>query len=344
MRCEICRKWLPTMKKLLFHYVRQHSKIILAGELMKLNSKSAVPRTKIKKLRKITANNKRSETIFANDNVQILCRNNEIIIRDDKSFIDMEFSFDDNNNNNTNTLIEEENNNQPKEFKKLLTFRTKKPTTITTPPSSASSEDCFKQFQFKKRIKRKRDTRNYKINITRSKNYHSLNENTGVFYLCHCRKDNEMKIEDDIKLTSDTESASETGPSLTAFCTNCGNGYENDNLLSQHMKIYKTYCGVCNKIFPTEELFKEHVETHKLKIFVCHICNQEFHTKDILYKHFETHVEDSLLESVVDMEEKYNVVPQNVPDADHQKEVFYGEYESHVQNMHTIYGFDNNDN
>lgn len=211
VRCEICRTRLPTYKILMCHYLSAHSKWKLARELLNLSVKNAVPKVFAKKRKTKTENgseskpesNKKTEMVFANDSVQILYRDNEIIIRDDKSSVDMEFSFDENSNeskdngcvlNNLQKTIEDKANNnkpnKPNELRNLLKFENnesaRRKFALTTSSSSASSEDSSKKFSFKKRIRKRRDTRDktrhYKINITRMKNCESLNESTGRFY------------------------------------------------------------------------------------------------------------------------------------------------------------------
>lgn len=206
VRCEICRTRLPTYKILMCHYLSAHSKWKLARELLNLSVKNAVPKVFAKKRKTKTENgseskpesNKKTEMVFANDSVQILYRDNEIIIRDDKSSVDMEFSFDENSNeskdncfvlnNLQKTLEDKANNNKPNKSNevKFESNESARKFALATSSSSASSEDSSKKFSFKKRIRKRRDmrdkTRHYKINITRMKNCESLNESTGRFY------------------------------------------------------------------------------------------------------------------------------------------------------------------
>lgn len=415
VRCEICHLKLPTSKSLISHYSRYHTKFKLAREILRLSLLNKIPKMFTKKNKNKTEkvseheskNIKQSQTLFVNDSVEILYRNNEIIIRDDKSSVDLEFSFNENSSETkenkfipvneeftykpVDKSVGEVNNNSVSnnkissnsELRKLLKLKDRGAVLkmgLSTSSSSASSEDSLKKFSFRKKIRKRKDTRektrHYKINITQMNNCESLDENTGSFYLCHCRNDNKITSDDcaDLKIASDTESASDTGKNhnfndLKVFCSKCGNGYRDENLLLDHMKIHETHCRVCNEIFPTEQLFKEHIQSHIFKVFVCHVCNYEFPLRHMLQKHFECHIEDSILESVIDMEEDYKVTPCSLPNMSYQtsinsilcylgehhdafynsnkvakihcdicfSEINYNEYESHLQRVHYIY-------
>jgi len=406
VRCEICRSKLPTTKSLFSHYLNSHTKFKLARELFKLSISTKIPKilskTKQNKTEKRSesrnSDNKKAETLFFNENIQILYRDNEIIIRDDRSSVDMEISFDENSSESKENhlatqkdkaievkSVNEINNNlavaNNSEFKEKLQYKTRYSTAkngVNISSSSASSEDSLREFSFKKRIRKKKESkenksRHYKINITRSNDCKTLDEHTGSFYQCHCREDNKFLDSTDLKLASDTESASDTGKNNSfndpkVFCSKCGNGYRDESLLMEHMKIHETHCRVCNEIFPTEQSFKKHIQTHMFKVFVCHICNYEFPVKPMLHKHFECHMEDSILESVLDMEEDYNTAPLILISSSYKHsignilcylgenqdmyynsqptkvycdiclcELFYSDYESHMQGTHCIY-------
>lgn len=218
-RCEICRTKLRTSGLLILHYFRYHSKLLLARQLLVQTLKSTVPKVlaKEKKSKTDTApygelqntNNdikleEKTETVFANDSLQILYRNNDIIIRDDKSSVDMEFSFDENSSEAKDIIskkvhsdfksktqnhikLETNNNTVSKgiELKKLVTWQNDTATrlVVNASSSSASSEDSVKKFCFNKRIRKRKGskgkTRHYNINITRSKSYTALDESNG---------------------------------------------------------------------------------------------------------------------------------------------------------------------
>lgn len=218
-RCEICRTKLRTSGLLILHYFRYHSKLLLARQLLLQTLKSTVPKVlaKEKKSKTDTApygepqntNNDikledKTETVFANDSLQILYRNNDIIIRDDKSSVDMEFSFDENSSEAKDIIskkvhsdfksktqnhikLETNNNTVSKgiELKKLVTWQNDTATrlVVNASSSSASSEDSVKKFCFNKRIRKRKGskgkTRHYNINITRSKSYTALDESNG---------------------------------------------------------------------------------------------------------------------------------------------------------------------
>ncbi|KAJ8953933.1 hypothetical protein NQ318_019173 [Aromia moschata] len=188
---------------------------------------------------------------------------------------------------------------------------------------SASSEDSTENLcVVKRKIKRKKGLlekrRHYRINITKLKNQQSLDENSGEFYICHCREkyksSNALQKSDLRIITSDTESCSDTGKTLLMptvetkiFCNKCGSGYNNRNELMAHMQIHETFCRLCNESFGCEFTFREHMRLHIFKVYMCHICNKEFPFKELLQMHFEYHMEDRTLETVLDMEEEYRV-------------------------------------
>lgn len=219
-RCEICRVKVPTSGLLILHYYRFHSKLLLARQLLVQTLKTTVPKVlaKEKKSKTDTAPDRephntnndikvedKTETVFANDSLQILYRNNDIIIRDDKSSVDMEFSFDENSSEakditkahldfksskastDNHIGLETNNNTLSKgiELKKLITWQNDTATrlVVNASSSSASSEDSVKKFCFNKKIKKRRGpkgkTRHYNINIRRTKNYASLDESNG---------------------------------------------------------------------------------------------------------------------------------------------------------------------
>lgn len=70
----------------------------------------------------------------------------------------------------------------------------------------------------------------------------------GDFYYCTCRDDKEKICSNEIKINSDTESASDTGKisnynyNPKVFCSKCGNGYREESMLIEHMKIHETHC------------------------------------------------------------------------------------------------------
>lgn len=217
-RCEICRTKVRTSGLLILHYFRYHSKLLLARQLLVQTLKSTVPKVLAKDKKSKTdspyqdpgnTNNDikvedKTETVFANDSLQILYRNNDIIIRDDKSSVDMEFSFDENSSEAkditakrahsdfksskaTIDKLETNNNTLSKgiELKKLVTWQNDTATrlVVNASSSSASSEDSVKKFCFNKKIKKRRGpkgkTRHYNINITRTKSYAALDESNG---------------------------------------------------------------------------------------------------------------------------------------------------------------------
>ncbi|KAH1025371.1 zinc finger and BTB domain-containing protein 24-like [Dendroctonus ponderosae] len=346
-RCEICRKKLSTYQRLIWHYVSDHSKFQLAREILKLSISNIMPKSLGKRRKLVTSNpclqSGKIETLFSNDSVQILYQNNDIIIRDDKSTIDMEFSFDEISDDSREVCITEpkfdkqfivnkqdklNNNKIAKKRLESVTVTTIENATNPASSSSTSSEDSPKTFSFKQRIKRKRDTRDkgrhYKVNITRSKNCGFLDETSGKYFECHCKGTTEDPFESTkMKSESDTESASETGKmsyfnDAKVFCRNCGNDYMEESLLSQHAKVHENQCRVCNEIFQTEGAYKIH-QSHTFLVFVCHICSYEFPAKHFLEKHLEAHLEHSIFESVIDMEQDYNRKQYTMPSISYER-------------------------
>ncbi|XP_030746026.1 myoneurin-like isoform X2 [Sitophilus oryzae] len=319
--CEICRLKLPTAKILISHYLCNHSKFKLACEILRLSVLKSTPKVLSKQLERKT--NTKS--------------NRKRIRRDDKSAVDMEFSFEEkssksqvqldnkevkltkldvNSNSSSNNIYNE--CKSVERFRNTVKLENKKclEPGLNISSSSISSEDTVRKILPRKRIKKRKDvrekTRHYKINITTLKTNESFNEITGNFYYCTCRDDNKNKVNlNSLKLTSDTESASDNAKTNTydpkVFCSKCGNGYREERMLLEHMKIHETHCRVCNEIFPTEQLFKQHIENHMFKVFVCHLCNFEFPVKQMLHNHFHHHFEDSVLDTVIDLENDYNL-------------------------------------
>lgn len=202
-RCQICQKRLTTYKRLLRHYVRDHSKYQLAREVLKLSISNIMPKTLIKKRKLVPPSlySGKPEIIFSNDTVQILYQNNDIIIRDDKSTIEMEFSFNGISDGSKEVCTTKQmfvgksvagnpdklnNNKIVKRRLESVTVTSIENATNTASSSSASSEDSTKKFSYKQRIKRKRgtrdNTRNYKVNITRFKNCGFLDEDSGKYF------------------------------------------------------------------------------------------------------------------------------------------------------------------
>ncbi|XP_060522737.1 zinc finger protein 502-like [Cylas formicarius] len=296
VRCEICCFRLRMKRSLIFHYITQHSKIQLARQLIKVCASPV--------FRKRSKFRRGSRPCLPKLKNQIC--SNEIVTRDDKSSVDLDFSFDE------TSWESKENQSVPNCLKNVSTRLdvedkanvNMKP--VSTSPSASSESSGMKAVPNKRKIKKKKPVKcrgkHYQI-ITKRKE--RLDEKNGKFYICNGR---------DINIVaSDTESASETGqvffiaPCLDAvvFCNKCGNGYNSKSALDKHMKIHETQCRVCNEFFPNEQSFKEHIQNHIFKAYVCHACNFEFPTREMLRKHFECHVEESLLETVLDMEEEY---------------------------------------
>ncbi|XP_050298307.1 PR domain zinc finger protein 15-like [Anthonomus grandis grandis] len=391
-RCGLCLAWMPSLQILKMHLIAGHSKVQLAREYLKLYIRQIFPKMFTKKRQNAKKEAKydndvfdaeKTETVFANESVQILCRDNDIIIRDDKSSVDMEFSFDENSSDMA-TNIKSNNNINSENWpnKKLLRLKKDENTgmkfEVTTSSSSASSEDhSNNKFSFKKRIRKRRNTRDstrhYKINISRSSNaFNNINADVSQ---CD-KKPNKKIFTENPKLASDTESASDTGRSYRKlfYCHVCGNGYKDCKLLLEHLQVHENRCKLCNEMLATREQYREHLQSHLFKIFVCHLCNYEFPLKHLLHKHLDSHIEDSVLESVIDMEEEYKASPcrlsSNAPyecsinsimcyllgdnfyrDANSNilshkifcdicfTEVYKVDYHTHMQTVHCVYGY-----
>ncbi|KAJ8926515.1 hypothetical protein NQ314_021117 [Rhamnusium bicolor] len=216
-RCSICRQQLPTLKSLISHYISGHSKLKIIKELLKSSILQSTPnllkhkyKCKPRKLYrkpcrtlKVDPENVKTETLYLNENIHILCGQNEIIIGDGKSNVDMEFLFDGNScesKENYYVPLKDSNGNIiPKKKIKLnendlKNKINKKKSDYCTRSPSASSEDSTENLEIvKRKIKRKKDSlekmRHYRINITKLKDQQSLNEQSGEFYICHCRED-----------------------------------------------------------------------------------------------------------------------------------------------------------
>lgn len=332
-----------------------------------------------------------TETLYLNENIHILCSQNEIIIGDNKSNVDMEFSFDENSSEskeNCYVPLKDGNGNIiPKKKIKLNKSNIKSKANFNSRNSpSASSEDSNENPQVvKRKIKRKKDvltkTRHYRINITKLKDQQTLDEKSGEFYMCHCRekynKDQAVLQRSDLRIiTSDTESCSDNSKSVSLpmvdtkiFCNKCGSGYNTYNDLVNHMQVHETFCRLCKEYFPNEYVFKEHMRLHIFKVYMCHVCGREFSFRELLQVHFECHVEDRTFETVLDMEEDYQIHRYNFMNMNYNHsinsilcylsenhdiyyysykfmkvvceicfhEVFLSDYEQHLQNVHFAY-------
>ncbi|KAJ8916119.1 hypothetical protein NQ315_004486 [Exocentrus adspersus] len=268
----------------------------------------------------------KTKTLYLNENIHILCNQNEIIIGDEKSKIDMQFSFEEHSNDSKShfTPYRDANSNIiPNKLTKLdqIGLRNKMKVCNNSSPS-ASSEASTESLQIPKRkIRRRKDplpkTKHYRIDITKLKDQQTLNEKSGEFYICHCReKYNGYRPtfqKSDLRIiTSDTESCSDTSKFMPKeegkyFCNKCGNGYSKKQDLANHMQIHETFCRLCNQFFPNEYIFREHMRLHIFKVYMCHVCGREFPFRDLLEVHFECHIEDRTFETVLDMEEEYRI-------------------------------------
>lgn len=330
VRCSICRQKYKNSKKLNFHYMRKHSKMKIVKELLTSNVLLSTPKVLHKKYKYMSPNKKtikkikmdpnsaNTETLFMNEDIHILCGQNEIIIGDGKSSVDLEFSFDETScetkENHTSTI--------PKNSKSYKKRQSSNSDYCSRSPSASSEGSNISLEKNKRKIKRKRQSlgkfKHYRINISKLENQQSLDDQTGEFYICLCREKSDLQRKSLEKsnlriITSDTETCSDAGKNYfipivdtKVFCKKCGNGYKTQQELTEHMYIHETFCRLCNTSFPSEYSFREHMRLHIFKVFMCHICNAEFLFRDMLMQHFEYHMEDRTFENVLDMEEEYH--------------------------------------
>lgn len=161
--------------------------------------------------------------------------------------------------------------------------------------------------------------RNFRFNRRNKRNNSlSLNEQTGLFYVCRCSEDAKANVvvdcfrKNDLQnLISDTDSCSDTVymPMLDSrcYCDVCGNGYMSKSKLIEHFEVHNRNCRICKKRFSTNFSYKQHMKRHLLKVFVCHLCGAEFGLKSMLMDHLDAHIEDDVFENVFSLEEDYKV-------------------------------------
>ncbi|XP_024081724.1 zinc finger protein 883-like isoform X2 [Cimex lectularius] len=86
---------------------------------------------------------------------------------------------------------------------------------------------------------------------------------------------------------------SKQGIKKTIMCTKCGLHLSTQKELkvhtrTEHKKISRQ-CGVCMQVFPTQELFVEHIiKIHPLE---CRTCGKTFHSKSSLHTHAKIHLD-----------------------------------------------------
>lgn len=278
VRCEICRHHLPTLKNLKSHYMIAHSKVQIIKELLKISLLKATPNLFMRALKRKKEH--KQKTIYLHKNIHITYSNDIIIIKDESS---------------TDHLIEltfenPQNFNLPKENPNF--------------PIPGTSKELNKDYSNNNSINHKRRT---KRDRKSKKLFHigfkkltestvSLNEHTGEFYECHCRKNSY------IKTSSDTDSCSDS--LKWYYCNSCGNGYNSTTELIEHEKQHQFTCNFCNENVPVDKS-REHLDKHIIRLFVCHICSFEFISKGLLDSHLNHHYEQTVLETVLGLEQDY---------------------------------------
>lgn len=104
VRCSVCRRRYININKLIAHVYTKHSKFSIIKYLIKKDVFSTTPNLFSKnrysyantftKRVNINSNSKETETMYLSDDFHILCGQNQVIIGDTRSSVDMEFSFD----------------------------------------------------------------------------------------------------------------------------------------------------------------------------------------------------------------------------------------------------------
>lgn len=329
VRCSICRLHFTSLKSLNLHY-HKHSKSTIIKCLIKFSVLLTIPnifrkRQKEKLLEQVNKrengikNPPMTKTLYLKDNFHILCSQNEVIIGDDQNNVNSLFSFDDSPQQTIKKYIPKLRSKSIKNLQNKA--QSKRCNSDYSSRSSASSEGSNSGLINKRKLKRKKPSprKHYHINVSKMQSTQSLDDQTGSFYTCNCRvksKSSKLMKKADLKIiTSDTESCSDTGKTMSndtkLFCTKCGNGYKTKTELTEHMYIHETFCRLCNTAFSSKYKFREHMRLHIFKVYMCHMCGAEFPLKDMFYKHFESHIEDKTLESVLDMEQDYRILRYN---------------------------------
>ncbi|KAJ8979331.1 hypothetical protein NQ317_006945 [Molorchus minor] len=169
VRCGICRQQLPTLKILISHYLTAHSKLQIIKEFLRISVLKSTPnllrhscknKTKksLKRARKAVNKEVKTETLYLNGDIHILCSQNDIIIGDSKG-VDAEFSFDENSTENScyyAPLTDNNGNIIPKKKMKPngnLKFKESKE---WRSPSTSSEDGNHNLEVIRRRIKRKK--------------------------------------------------------------------------------------------------------------------------------------------------------------------------------------------
>lgn len=305
IRCVVCRQTLPTLKTLRSHYVAAHSKLQLVRALINNTIYKNHVKRKHKNVESLFENVRpqylKSEILYLEDGFQnsndlddssskILISQSKIESKSETEESDWEESFeesDDSKNDVKKVLVKiEENMKRRKE--NLLRLR---------------------NFRFDKSLRKRRSSM-------------ALDDQTGLFYICHCSHDVKSNVvvdcfqKNDLQnFISDTDSCSDdmensfcmSVGNLKCYCDICGNGYTSKTKLIKHFEVHNTSCSICKKRFSNNFGYKQHMKKHLLKVFLCHLCSAEFVVKNMLMDHLDAHIENDVFENVFSLEEDYNL-------------------------------------
>lgn len=285
IRCVVCRQSLPTMKTLKSHYNAAHSKTQLVRALIK-------------------------NTIYEN-NVLHKKRNPFEIVRPQylkSEILNLEDGF--------LNYSDDQDDNWVAPLPKI---EIKTETDVTGESLEESDDKRVLEDMKKRRAENLLKLRNFRFDksLRHKKSSLSLNEQTGLFYVCRCSEDAKanpivdcFQKNDLQNLISDTDSCSDTGKIFympKCYCDICGNGYKSKTKLIEHFEVHNTNCRICKKRFNSNFSYKQHMKRHLLKMFVCHLCGAEFGLKSMLMDHLDAHIEDDVFENVFSLEQDYKV-------------------------------------
>lgn len=287
----VCRQSLPTLKALKSHYIAAHSKIQLVRALLK----NTIYEKHIKS---------KSDCRF--DNVRPQYLKSEILYLED-GFVNSDDAEDAGKISVPLPKFEIKQESDDSDSQNIL-------------EKSDNKNVLEKVRRRKERLLKLRNFR-FDKSLRGNKRFVSLNDQTGLFYICRCSENEKSNVildyfrKNDVQnLISDTESCSDAENSFYIpntnykyYCNICGNGYTRKTKLIEHFEVHNTNCHICKKRFSTNFLYKQHMKRHLLKLFVCHLCEAEFGVKNMLMDHLDGHIEDDVFKNVFSLEQDYKI-------------------------------------
>ncbi|XP_023310372.1 zinc finger protein 560-like [Anoplophora glabripennis] len=309
VRCSICRQQMPTLKLLISHYLTSHSKLKIIKQVLKYSILQSTPSLFKHKYK---SKMRKTETLYLNENIHILCSQNEIIIGDNKSNVDMEFSFDENSNE---ILVIPHLRLQKTAWKTYRHYHiniTKLKNQQTLDEKSGEFYMCHCR-------------ENVVISPMETKIFC---QKCGSGYNTENDLMNHMQVHE-------------------TFCRLCNEYFPNEYVFKEHMRlhIFKVYmCHVCGREFPFRELLQVHFE--------CHVEDRTFETVLDMEEDYRIHrysfmnmnYNSSINSILCYLSESHDIYYYSykfmkVICEFCFNEVFLFDYEQHLQNVHYTFSF-----